>query len=640
MNLLLLNHNGFASNSGIHVVSLANALADMGVDVAVAVPDGADAAPPTGRVAFTPLTWTAAEGHRFADGFGADLVHAWTPRQHVTAATRRIVAAQHCGYVVHLEDNEHVVAAAFMGISIEELLAREPSFAINEKLADPRDMRRFMEGAVGVTALVDRLLEFKPDSVPGLEISPAAENAIFHPQAPSQMLRAELGLRAETKVLVYHGNAHPANVAEVRSLYLAVSILALRGVDIVLLRLGADHAEIVPEALKELEKHVIKVPFQPRERLPLYLALADLFVQPGRIDEFNAYRFPSKLPEFLAMGRPVVLPATNVGLRIKDGEEGLLLYRGDALEIAKAIERVLGDADLANRLAAGARNFYERELDWSKSAAKLFRFYESLGPQGLDDLRSDSALKQAAAHYKDWPQSPVLGYATVRDYSESIDHLKALSTINSDLKDAQRPWIFKTILSTVPRGGRLLEIGAGDPWVADLLTRLGYEVVIVDPYDGTARGPDQFEEIKAQFPNITFIRGFFPEALAGLQDNKFDCIYSISVLEHLPSEAVASVFAGIAAHSRTPSSPTIHAIDHVLLGVGAESHLALLVQMIQGLGLDEQALHDVLARLDRDPDAYFLSAESHNLWRGKIPYDDFAMRRCVSIQICSPATNV
>ena len=47
--------------------------------------------------------------------------------------------------------------------------------------------------------------------------------------------------------------------------------------------------------------------------IPGYLALADAFVQPGAADDFNRYRLPSKLPEFLAMGRPVVLPDCNIG---------------------------------------------------------------------------------------------------------------------------------------------------------------------------------------------------------------------------------------------------------------------------------------------------------------------------------------
>ena len=87
--------------------------------------------------------------------------------------------------------------------------------------------------------------------------------------------------------------------------------------------------------LAESECPIVSVPFQPRERVASYLALADVLVQPGRLDDFNGYRFPSKLPEFFAMGRPVILPATNIGLRIEDGKDALLAYRGDAIELAE-----------------------------------------------------------------------------------------------------------------------------------------------------------------------------------------------------------------------------------------------------------------------------------------------------------------
>ena len=240
-----------------------------------------------------------------------------------------------------------------------------------------------------------------------------------------------------------------------------------------------------------------------------------------------------------------------------------------------------------------------------------------------------------AKHYADFSPSEALGYATVKDYSDSVDTVKALATINQDLKDAQRPWVLKAILGSIAPGGRLLEIGAGDPWVADLLARLGYEVVVVDPYDGRDRGPAQFEQIKAQFPRITFLRGLFPEALFGLKDDKFDCIYSISVLEHLSMDSIEALFAGIAAHNRTPASPTIHAVDHVLLGNDAESHYLRLKKIVECVGFREQDLRTMLDRVKCDPDAYFLSAEAHNRWRGTTPYDEFPMRRCVSIQLFS-----
>jgi hypothetical protein len=161
--------------------------------------------------------------------------------------------------------------------------------------------------------------------------------------------------------------------------------------------------------------------------------------------------------------------------------------------------------------------------------------------------------------------------------------------------------------------------------------------VVVDPYDGRDRGPAQFQQIKARFPHITFLQGLFPQALSGFGDDRFDCIYSISVLEHLSIDSIEAVFAGIAAHSRTATSPTIHAIDHVLLGAGAESHYLGLKKMVECLGFQEQDLKAMLGRLNDDADAYFLSAEAHNRWRGSIPYSEFPMRRCVSIQICCPS---
>jgi hypothetical protein len=67
---------------------------------------------------------------------------------------------------------------------------------------------------------------------------------------------------------------------------------------------------------------------------------------------------------------------------------------------------------------------------------------------------------------------PALSYGTVRDFCDSMDHLRDLASCSGDLKDAQRPWMVKAILGGLPRGSRLLEIGAGHPYVASLLTRL------------------------------------------------------------------------------------------------------------------------------------------------------------------------
>lgn len=637
MNVAFVNYHDFASNSAVHIFNLANELVEMGIGCAVAVPDDPATVELIGAPRFQALDFSDARrgALRFADDGPPTLVHAWTPRELVRELTEELSSRYGCPYVVHLEDNEDVITADSLGLTLQQLHAAPPDelgASIPSTLAHPLRMRAFLAGAAGMTVIIDRLLEFQPHGVPAEIIWPAFEPGLFTADPPEPELRRELGIAEGESVLVYAGNAHTSNAAELRSLYLAIGALNRAGRPLKLVRLGRDYVRFVERELKSIEQHVIRVPLQPRSEVPRYMRLADVLVQSGRPDGFNDYRFPSKLPEFLATGRPVVLPATNIGRFLEDGEECVLLRRGDALEIAEVVGRLLDDPELRARLAKGARAFAERNFSWVASARKLRRFYDRvLGlvptPLGL----TDTALHRVRDRYSG-RGPPRLSYATVRDYCDSADHLPLLATANGDMKDVQRPWALKAILGTLPPGSRLLEVGAGEPIVADLLARLGYDVTVIDPYDGRDGGPAEFEAMQTAYPRVRIIRGLFPQdAPSG---ERFDCIYSISVLEHLPMESIDEVCAQIGRLAR--GGHTIHAIDHVLRGAGDADHLVRLGRVTRSMGIAESELETLLAELADDPETYFLSAESHNRWRAGVPYDDFPMRRCVSIQACVP----
>lgn len=225
-----------------------------------------------------------------------------------------------------------------------------------------------------------------------------------------------------------------------------------------------------------------------------------------------------------------------------------------------------------------------------------------------------------------------IGYATARDYADSVDNLPGLARASADMKNVQRCWMVKAILGNVPRGSRLCEIGAGEPLVAGLLSRLGYEVTVVDPYDGSGNGPREYSRFAATYPDLEFVRDQFPPSrpLAG----PFAAVYSISVLEHVPLEQIDGVIA--AAHGLLADSHgcSIHAVDHVLAGWGADSHRAGLERIAAASGLDLEELARVIERMERDPETYLVSAEAHNQWRGALPYDSYPMRRIGSVQLC------
>jgi hypothetical protein len=246
-----------------------------------------------------------------------------------------------------------------------------------------------------------------------------------------------------------------------------------------------------------------------------------------------------------------------------------------------------------------------------------------------------ATLHDAARRYRDY-RAPSVSYATVRDYCDSFDHLRPLATMSGDLKDVQRPWALKAVLGAARgRRGRLLEIGAGQPVVADLLRRLGHEVWVVDPYDGSGNGPTEYRRLRALYPGLHLVPERFSPTTSLPAAGYFDCVYSISVLEHVPRSGLGEVFAGLRRFLH-PDGITIHAVDHVLRGNGADEHLGGLRALCSGWGVPEPELDDVLRRLVRDTETYYLSAEGHNRWRGSTPYDEFPMRVCVSMQYCGP----
>jgi hypothetical protein len=250
----------------------------------------------------------------------------------------------------------------------------------------------------------------------------------------------------------------------------------------------------------------------------------------------------------------------------------------------------------------------------------------------MSELFPRERLWELEDRYRGSFETEPLSYGTVRDFSDSLDNLAGLARANGDMKDAQRCWVLKALLGSVERGAPLVEIGAGEPLVAGLLAQLGHPVTVVDPYEGSDQGPREFDEFRARYPDVEFLRERFPPR-SGLPA-KAACVYSISVLEHVPPEGIAEVISA-AARLIAPDGCSIHAIDHVVSGWGADVHLERLEEIVRRSGLPVERLGELIGGLQEDPDAYFVSAEAHERWRGALPYDDYPMRRIASIGLVS-----
>jgi glycosyltransferase involved in cell wall biosynthesis len=383
MKIVIINHGSYDNNSAIHITGFANGLAALGHRIVVSAAGSSTDAGDFGIPRFrcvphqslrdNPEILTEYFGGSTA---GPDLVHCWTPRRIVRDVAGAVIERYGCPYVVHLEDNEMAVAEAY------ESLGKPRKWRGMRALSPITAVDAFVRSAAGATIIVEALKEVLPDGMPCHLLQPGVDGNLFAPGlhgAERERLCDALAVPCDAWITVYPGNMHPANYEDMFSLYAAIHAINVRGHKMHLVRTGVDSAGFFePRFLKLASRYVTNLGFVSRNWLIDLFKLADFFVQPGGPDKFNSYRLPSKLPELLAMGRPVVLPKTNIGLLMDDRVNALLMQRGDAAEIANCVEVLLKDSDLAERIGQAGRRFAIEHFSWERSAQQLEGFFRRI----------------------------------------------------------------------------------------------------------------------------------------------------------------------------------------------------------------------------------------------------------------------
>jgi glycosyltransferase involved in cell wall biosynthesis len=379
-NILFVLYHDFSANSAVHVHNFANQLTALGHSTAVAIPEDTDRGAGLGEQNYSLQRFDQVDGEWrrvFPNGRPPDLVHAWTPRENVRLFCEKLAGLCDFSLFVHLEDNEEVILEVNLGTSFAEL-ASSPSAEIPGNLSHPRHYRAFLSSADGVTMIMDRLERFVPHELPKLILWPGADEQLFFPRPRDPHLLEQLGIGQGTVILCYTGNVHSANSRDVRSLYLAAAILDREGTPARLIRTGRDFCPFLGPDEEWAYKVSIELGHVPYQEIPPLLSLADVLVQPGTDNAFNEFRLPGKLPEFFAMGRPVIIPRTNIGRFVRHGEDAWVLDNVDALGTVEAVLQLRGNKALNERLAAGAVAFGREHFDWKKNARALAGFYEKI----------------------------------------------------------------------------------------------------------------------------------------------------------------------------------------------------------------------------------------------------------------------
>ena len=374
-NILFVLYYDFGTNSAIHVHNIANNLVINGLDCVVAVPENKDSIKEIGGNLYKIAEFREIGNLKqlFNNSRGPDIVHAWTPREIVRQYCEELRSKYRFKQIIHMEDNEDFILKKALG---------DHNYQMNEvyhvQLSHPVKYREFLASADGITVIIDSLRNLVPNQAPMHLLMPGVDTSIFFPREPDELMAKSLGIPINSTVICYTGGVHKANAEEVRSLYLAVALLNQQGYNTFLIRTGYDGCEFLGNDELWIKKYSIELGRVAYREIPRILSLANILVQPGCPNEFNNYRLPSKLPEFLAMGKPVILPATNLANYLTHKENAYILDNADEIQISNAVKELLQDNELYHRLSIGSYEFAKLHLNWQENCQELQKFYESV----------------------------------------------------------------------------------------------------------------------------------------------------------------------------------------------------------------------------------------------------------------------
>ena len=188
-------------------------------------------------------------------------------------------------------------------------------------------------------------------------IENGVETGLFSPGAPDRELRRELG--AEGKFLVcYIGTMGMAHGLE--TLVEAAARLRDSAPQVLFLLVGegAEKSHITSLARSRGLTNLRFVDQQPREKIPVYIRASDVCLVLLKKSELFKTVIPTKMLEFMACARPVILGVDGQSRKIVDeAQAGLFMEPENPDALAEAILHLAADSELRESMGSnGARH--------------------------------------------------------------------------------------------------------------------------------------------------------------------------------------------------------------------------------------------------------------------------------------------
>lgn len=201
------------------------------------------------------------------------------------------------------------------------------------------------------------------------------------PPRTVQEARQKIGLAPEIPIVGVTGY-EKADRDDMALVLKACAMLRSQFPDLHLLVTGK--AELDQELVTRLgvEDMLLRPGWLPVEEYPLWLSAVNVFALPFRNTMRNISKWPMKMGDYMAVGRPVVSNPTGDMISLFDEYNVGLLVEESAEGFRDGLATFLADPDRARQVGLDARQVAEKSLSWDVLTGRLEATYYALLGRG------------------------------------------------------------------------------------------------------------------------------------------------------------------------------------------------------------------------------------------------------------------
>ncbi|MDP8247469.1 MAG: glycosyltransferase [Candidatus Tritonobacter lacicola] len=301
--------------------------------------------------------------------YSPDIIHIWTTKPFPVVLGYLARRELNIPLIAHCEDDEILLA-----------LRKEYSQTYPRMLLYVLSAIIGIQLVNGITAIQPVLGDYIKSRMlfvkkPMKVIRCGAELDKFSPLRDGGSIRKELNIE-DRPVVCYSGFL--GDYSQLEILIEAIRIVRGEFPSVILMVIGdgdkrADYENLVAQL--GLQQNTVFVGKKKHSEVPNYYAAADILVAVGSVNKYNDRRLPAKFPEYMAMGKPVIMHNSGIARQLADNEQVVKTYKGSAAEFAEKIGTILKNRAFASRLSCNARKTAESLFDWEKNSLDLLDFY-------------------------------------------------------------------------------------------------------------------------------------------------------------------------------------------------------------------------------------------------------------------------